>query len=116
NGVVPVEPLGHEALQCASNRNFVSQRDLTLDHRMKGRVRLYVREANARAPVILLDYPDALMFIHCAPFFRFGSLKRIVPMHDPVLVDHLDVARAKHLAGPGQGLSLGSSASFVAAG
>ena len=90
-GVVSVEPLGHEALERAANRKLVSQRDLTLDYRMNDRVHRLVREANARSPVILLCQLDALLLIHCDPFFWIGGFVGIVTLHVKLALLIIDI-------------------------
>jgi hypothetical protein len=78
DGLMSIEALGHEALYGALHRNFVSEGDLVLDHDMKHRVQLFVREANRRTSVKVLRKVNALCFINREPFFWLGRQKGIV--------------------------------------
>jgi hypothetical protein len=60
-----------EALQRASHRNFVSERDSALDYAVDDGVHYRIRQANAGAKVVILDKPDP--FFSPIAFHSSGS-------------------------------------------
>jgi hypothetical protein len=81
NGVVPVEPFGHQALHRTLYRNLIAQRDLILDNDVDDRMHLFVGQVNPCAPVEALHQLEALLLIHRLPLFGVGWLEGIIILH-----------------------------------
>ena len=76
-----VEPFADQALRDTTRRRFLSERDLGLDDGVQSGVKLFIRQANAGAAVIVPHEFNTLVLIQLQPFFRVGRFKGIVMLH-----------------------------------
>ena len=78
---MPVETFFHQPHQCASDQEFIAERDLIFDNDVENGVHLYVGQPDERSSMILCRKPTALALVKRQPLFRLGRLEGIVALY-----------------------------------
>ena len=88
DGVMAVEALAHEPLECGCDRCLLTQKNLVLHAHMQARVQAQVRKLDARPAMMLHHQFDLLALVKLRPFLRIDRPSWIVahggdpPAHD----------------------------------
>ena len=78
NGIMAVEALVHQPVECLRHRSRVSQRNLVFDHHVGDRMRLRVFRSHPGAAMVINHQVDPLRFIEFEPSIRIGLFICIV--------------------------------------